>query len=40
MKLEEKMAKSKPTILGKFELEIMHVIWDNGKASVREGFTG
>jgi predicted transcriptional regulator len=30
------MAKSKPTILGKFELEIMHVIWEKGKVSVRE----
>jgi len=30
------MAKSKPTMLGKFELEIMHVIWDKGKATVHE----
>ena len=30
------MAQSKPTILGKFELEIMHVIWDKGKATVQE----
>ena len=30
------MMKSKPTILGKFELEIMHVIWDKGKATVQE----
>jgi BlaI family penicillinase repressor len=26
----------KPTILGKFELEIMHIIWDRGKATVQE----
>ncbi|MFC1714709.1 BlaI/MecI/CopY family transcriptional regulator [Candidatus Poribacteria bacterium] len=30
------MAKSKPTMLGKFELEIMHVIWNKGKATVHE----
>ena len=30
------MAKSKPAMLGKFELEIMHVIWDRGKATVHE----
>ncbi len=30
------MAQSKPAILGKFELEIMHVIWDKGRATVQE----
>jgi len=30
------MAQGKQTILGKFELEIMHVIWDKGKATVQE----
>ena len=30
------MAKIKPMILGKFELEIMHVVWDRGKATVQE----
>jgi len=30
------MTQSKPTILGKFELEIMHVVWDKGKATVQE----
>ena len=30
------MTKSKPTMLGKFELEIMHVIWDKGEATVQE----
>ena len=30
------MGKSKPTVLGKFELEIMHVIWNSGKATVQE----
>ncbi len=30
------MVRSKPTTLGKFELEIMHVIWDRGKATVQE----
>ena len=30
------MARSKLTTLGKFELEIMHVIWDRGKATVQE----
>ena len=30
------MTRSKPTILGKRELEIMHVVWDKGKATVQE----
>ena len=30
------MKKSKATILSKSELEIMHVIWDRGKATVQE----
>ena len=30
------MKRSKTTILSKFELEIMHVIWDRGKATVQE----
>jgi len=30
------MTKIKPAILGRFELEIMHVIWDKGKATVQE----
>ena len=30
------MAKDKPTILGKFDLEIMHIVWDRGKATVQE----
>ena len=30
------MTQRKSTILGKFELEIMHVIWDSGKATVQE----
>ena len=30
------MAKAKPTILGKFELEIMHVVWDKREATVQE----
>jgi BlaI family penicillinase repressor len=28
--------QNKPTALPKFELEIMHVIWDKGKATVQE----
>jgi len=30
------VAQSKPATLGKFELEIMHIIWDKGKATVQE----
>ena len=30
------MTQSKPTILSKFDLEIMHVIWDKGRATVQE----
>jgi len=30
------MKQSKTTVLSKFELEIMHVIWDKGKATVQE----
>ncbi len=30
------MAQNKPPALGKFELEIMHVIWDKGNATVQE----
>ena len=30
------MKRSKTTILSKFELEIMHVIWNRGKATVQE----
>ena len=30
------MTGSKPAILGKRELEIMHVVWDKGKATVQE----
>ncbi len=34
--MEEKMARSKSTILAEFELQIMHVNWDKGKATVQE----
>ena len=30
------MKQGKKTILSRFELEIMHVIWDRGKATVQE----
>jgi len=30
------MRKSKLSTLGKLELEIMHVVWDKGKATVQE----
>lgn len=30
------MRRKAPKILGNFELEIMHVIWDRGKATVQE----
>ncbi len=30
------MAQNKPATLGKFELEIMHAVWDKGKATVQE----
>ena len=30
------MKQNKPTVLPKFELEIMHVIWDKGEATVQE----
>ena len=30
------MKRSKPIVLPKFELEIMHVIWDKGEATVQE----
>ena len=30
------MEQNKPTVLPKFELEIIHVIWDKGKATVQE----
>ena len=30
------MAQNKQPTLGKFELEIMHIIWDKGKATVQE----
>ncbi len=30
------MAQSKSKTLGKFDLEIMHVVWDKGKATVQE----
>ena len=30
------MKRNKLTVLPKFELEIMHVIWDKGKATVQE----
>ena len=30
------MTRTKPAILGKRELEIMHVVWDKGKATVQE----
>ena len=30
------MRQNKLTVLPKFELEIMHVIWDKGKATVQE----
>lgn len=30
------MKRNAPRILGNFELEIMHVIWDRGKATVQE----
>ena len=30
------MTRNKPATLGKFELEIMHAIWDKGKATVQE----
>ena len=33
---ESDMKQSKTTILSRFELEIMHVIWDSGKATVQE----
>jgi len=30
------MEQNKPTVLAKFELEIIHVIWDKSKATVQE----
>ena len=33
---ERIMKQSKQTVLSKFDLEIMHIIWDKGKATVQE----
>ncbi len=30
------MKQNKPTVLPKFELEIMHIVWDKGQATVQE----